>query len=317
MMEIEKPKITCEETDNGSYARFIVEPLDKGMGITIGNCMRRTLLSALPGAAPIAIRIAGVSHEYSTVKGVVEDVIDIVLNVKGIALRTTNTEPDFTSIMTIKKSGAGVVTAGDFMTTDEVEVLNPDLVICNLDDDANLDMEIIVGRGRGYVPNNINKERIDNVEYIAVDSIYTPVKKVNYTVENTRVGQSIDFDRLTLEVETNGTIPARDIVSLAGKIINEHVDLFVELCESFSNMNIFVSKEEEQQSKVLEMPIEEMDLSVRSYNCLKRANINTAEDLTKKTIGDMLKVKNLGQKSIEEIILKLESYGLHLRNDED
>ena len=166
MMEIEKPKITCEETDNGSYARFVVEPLDKGMGITIGNCMRRTLLSALPGAAPIAIRIAGVSHEYSTVKGVVEDVIDIVLNVKSIALRTTNTEPDFTSIMTIKKSGAGVVTAGDFMTTDEVEVLNPDLVICNLDDDANLDMEIIVGRGRGYVPNNVNKERIDNVEYI-------------------------------------------------------------------------------------------------------------------------------------------------------
>ena len=317
MMEIEKPKITCEETDNGSYARFIVEPLDKGMGITIGNCMRRTLLSALPGAAPIAIRIAGVSHEYSTIKGVVEDVIDIVLNVKNIALKTTNTELDFTSIMTIKKSSAGVVRAGDFITTDEVEVLNPDLVICTLDDDANLDMEIIVGRGRGYVPNNINKERIDNVEYIAVDSIYTPVKKVNYTVENTRVGNSIDFDKLILEVETNGTIPAREIVSLAGKIINEHINLFIELCNNFSNMNIFVSKEEEQQSKVLEMPIEEMDLSVRSYNCLKRANINTAEDLTKKTIGDMLKVKNLGQKSIEEIIFKLESYGLHLRNDED
>ena len=317
MMEIEKPKITCEETDNGSYARFIVEPLDKGMGITLGNCMRRTLLSALPGAAPIAIRIAGVAHEYSTIKGVVEDVIEIVLNVKSIALKTSNTDLDFTSIMTIKKSGAGVVRAGDFITTDEVEVLNPDLVICTLDDDANLDMEIIVGRGRGYVPNNINKERIDNVEYIAVDSIYTPVKKVNFTVENTRVGNSIDFDKLVLEVETNGTIPAREIISLAGKIINEHVNLFIELCNNFSNMNIFVMKEEEQQSKVLEMPIEEMDLSVRSYNCLKRANINTAEDLTKKTIGDMLKVKNLGQKSIEEIISKLESYGLHLRNDEE
>ena len=317
MMEIEKPKITCEETDNGSFARFILKPLEKGSGITVGNCMRRMLLSALPGAAPVAIRIRGVEHEFSTIPGVVEDVIDIVLNVKCIAVKTTNTNADFVTSISIKKNTPGVVTAGDFSYNDQVEILNPELVICTLDEGADLDMEIVIGRGRGYVPNNINKERFDNVEYLAVDSLFSPVKKVNYSVENTRVGQSIDFDKLTLEVETNGTISAREVVSLAGKIVQEHISLFVDLCETYANIDVFVSKEEEQQSKVLEMPIEEMDLSVRSYNCLKRANINTAEDLVKKSKGDMLKVKNLGLKSIDEIIQKLEGYGLSLRSDED
>lgn len=317
MMEIEKPKITCEETDNGSFARFTLRPLEKGSGITVGNCMRRMLLSALPGAAPVAIKIAGVEHEFSTVPGVVEDVIDIVLNVKCLAVKTTNLDTDFLTSISIRKNTAGVVTAGDFSFNDQVEVLNPELVICTLDEGADLDMEIIIGRGRGYVPNNINKERFDNVEYLAIDSLFSPVKKVNYSVENTRVGQSIDFDKLTLEVETNGTVSAREVVSLAGKIIQEHIGLFVELCDSYSNMDIFISKEEEAQNKVLEMPIEEMDLSVRSYNCLKRANINTAEDLIKKSKGDMLKVKNLGLKSIDEIIQKLEGYGLSLRSDED
>ena len=317
MMEIEKPRITCEETDNGSFARFIVKPLEKGSGITIGNCMRRMLLSALPGAAPVAIRIAGVEHEFSTIPGVLEDVIDIVLNVKCMAVKTTNTNMDYVTSVSIKKNTPGVVTAGDFSFNSEVEILNPELHICTLDEGANLDMEIIIGRGRGYVPNNLNKERFDNVEYLAVDSLFSPVKRVNYSVENTRVGQSIDFDQLTLEVETNGTVTAREIVSLAGKIVQEHIGLFVELCDTYSDVDIFISKEEEAQNKVLEMPIEEMDLSVRSYNCLKRANINTAEDLIKKSKSDMLKVKNLGLKSIDEIIQKLEGYGLSLRNDED
>ncbi|MBQ3494519.1 MAG: DNA-directed RNA polymerase subunit alpha [Clostridia bacterium] len=317
MMEIEKPRITCEETEGGSYARFIVEPLEKGFGITLGNCMRRTLLGSLPGAAPIAIRIAGVPHEFSTVQGVSEDVVDIVLNIKTLAVKTDNKDRDFTTILRINHKGAGNITAADFEPNDEVEILNPELHICTADVDADFHLEVLIGRGRGYVPNVMNKERIDTLDYIAIDSIYSPVKRVNYSVESTRVGQSIDFDKLTLEVETNGTISSRDIVALAGKIVNEHVSLFVDLCEEMSGLNVLVSKEEDQQVKVLEMPIEDMDLSVRSYNCLKRANINTVEDLIKKSKGDMLKVRNLGLKSIEEVVAKLESYGLSLRNDEE
>ena len=317
MMEMEKPRITCEETEGGSYARFIVEPLEKGYGITLGNCMRRTLLSALPGAAPIAIRINGVMHEFSTVPGVTEDVVDIILNLKYLAVRTDNTNADFTTSLFLKKKGAGEVKASDFESNSDVEILTPDLHICTCDDDANLELEVLIGRGRGYVPNNINKERVPSVDYIAMDSLYSPVKKVNYAVESTRVGQSIDYDKLTLEVETNGTITAREIIALAGKIINEHVNLFIELCENMSDMQIMISKEEDEQVKVLEMPIEEMDLSVRSYNCLKRANINSVEDLIKKSKGDMLKVRNLGLKSIEEVVAKLESYGLSLREDEE
>ncbi len=317
MMEIEKPRITCEETEGGSYARFIVEPLERGYGITLGNCMRRTLLGALPGAAPIAIRINGVLHEFSTVHGISEDVVDIVLNIKCLAVKTLDKNTDFTTTIHLRHKGAGEITAHEFEPNDQVEILNPDLHIATADDDADFQLDVIIGRGRGYVPNTINKERVDVVDYIAIDSIYSPVKKVNYNVEPTRVGQSIDYDKLTLEVETNGTITAREIVSLAGKIIQEHIALFVDLCEEMSDMNILVSKEEDKQVKVLEMPIEEMDLSVRSYNCLKRANINTIDDLIKKSKSDMLKVRNLGLKSIEEVIQKLATYGLSLRSDED
>ena len=317
MMEMEKPRITCEETEGGSYARFIVEPLEKGYGITLGNCMRRTLLSALPGAAPIAIRINGVMHEFSCVNGVSEDVVDIILNLKYLAVKTDNTDRDFTTSLYLTQKGAGVVTAADFEANSDVEILNPELHICTCDDDADLELEVLIGRGRGYVPNNLNKEKVPSVDYIAMDSLFSPVKKVNYAVESTRVGQSIDFDKLTLEVETNGTITAREIVSLAGRIINEHVNIFIELCDNMSDMQIMVSKEEDEQVKVLEMPIEEMDLSVRSYNCLKRANINTVDDLIKKSKGDMLKVRNLGLKSIEEVVAKLQAYGLGLRDDEE
>lgn len=317
MMEIEKPRITCEETETGEFARFVVEPLERGYGITLGNCMRRTLLSALPGIAAIGIKIAGVQHEFSTVPGVAEDVVDIVLNIKKLALKANNNDNDFMTTIRIKKSEAGEITARDFAPNDQIEILNPDLHICTLDTDATFDMEVLVAKGRGYVPNVANKERIENLEYIAIDSLYSPVKKVNYSVENTRVGQRIDFDKLILEVETNGTTSARDIVALAGKIVQEHISLFVELCESMSGMSFMVNSAEDTQSKVLEMPIEDMDLSVRSYNCLKRANINTVEDLIKKSKNDMLKVRNLGLKSIEEVIQKLESYGLGLRVEED
>lgn len=317
MMEMEKPRITCEETEGGSYARFIVEPLEKGYGITLGNCMRRTLLSALPGAAPIAIRIGGVMHEFSNIPGVTEDVVDIILNLKYLSVKTENTNSDFTTSLYLRKRGAGEVTAADFDANSDVEILNPELHICTCDDDAVLDMEVLIGRGRGYVPNNVNKERVPAVDFIAMDSLYSPIKKVNYAVESTRVGQSIDFDKLTLEVETNGTITAREIVALAGKVVNEHVNLFIDLCENMSDMQIMISKEEDEQVKVLELPIEEMDLSVRSYNCLKRANINTVDDLIKKSKNDMLKVRNLGLKSIEEVVAKLQTFGLSLRDDEE
>ena len=317
MMEMEKPRITCEETEGGYYARFIVEPLERGYGITLGNCMRRTLLSALPGAAPIAVRINGVMHEFSTVPGITEDVVDIILNLKYLAVKTENTDRDFTTSLYLKKRGAGDVKASDFMPNSDVEILNPDLHICTCDDDADLELELLIGRGRGYVPNNLNKEKVPSVDFIAMDSLFSPIKKANYTVESTRVGQSIDFDKLTLEVETNGTITAREIVALAGKVIHEHVNLFIELCENMNDMQIMVSKEEDEQVKVLELPIEEMDLSVRSYNCLKRANINTIDDLIKKSKSDMLKVRNLGLKSIEEVVAKLETYGLSLRDDEE
>lgn len=318
IMEIEKPNITCEEKSGGYSARFIVEPLEKGFGITLGNALRRTLLSALPGAAAIAIRIPGVAHEFSTVPGVYEDVVDIILNIKNLAVRTTNTERDFETSLFLKVSKAGEVTAKDFAANDQVEILNPDLHICTIENNVDFEMEVLIGRGRGYVPNNLNKERIeDRPEYIAVDSIYSPVKKINYSVEPTRVGQSIDFDKLVLEVETNGTISARDIVSLAGKILQDHISIFVDLCDAMSKMNILVSKEDDQKTKLLDMPIEDMDLSVRSYNCLKRANINTVEDLTKKSREDMLKVRNLGLKSIDEVFEKLTEYGLNFRDSDE
>ena len=316
-MEMERPRISCEETDNGAYAKFVVEPLEKGYGITLGNAMRRTLLSSLPGSAAIAVRIAGVAHEFSTIRGVTEDVVDIILNLKQLAVKCKNQASDFVTYMHLRKTGAGEITARDFEENSDVDILNPDLHICTMDDGAVLDMDLMIGNGRGYVPNNINKEKFDDIDYIAIDSLFSPVKRVNFNVESTRVGQSVNFDKLTLEVETNGTTSAREIVSLAGKIIMEHVNLFVELCMQIANTDILVSREEDKQVKLLELPIEEMDLSVRSYNCLKRAGINTVEDLIKKSRGDMLKVKNLGIKSIDEVIAKLESYGLSLRKDED
>lgn len=316
-MEMEKPRITCEEADNGTFARFIVEPLEKGYGITIGNCMRRTLLSALPGTAPIALRIAGVPHEFSTIRGITEDVVDIVLNLKTLALKSNNKDKDFITFLRIRKNTPGEVTARDFESNDEIEILNPDLHICTMDEGAVLDMDIMVGNGRGYVPNTANKSKFDNIDFIAMDSIFSPVKRVNFSVESARVGQSVDFDKLTLEVETNGTVEASEIVALAGKIMVEHIGMFVELCEQISNSDVLVSREEDKQVKLMELPIEEMDLSVRSYNCLKRAGVNTVEDLVKKSKSDMLKVKNLGIKSIDEVVLKLESYGLSLRRDED
>lgn len=316
-MEMERPRISCEETDNGTFARFIVEPLEKGYGITLGNALRRTLLSALPGSAGIAVRIAGVAHEFSTIRGVTEDVVDIILNLKGLALKCRNQDKDFVTYLHIRKTGAGEVTARDFEDNSDVEILNPDLHICTMDDGAVLDLDLMVGNGRGYVPNTTNKEKFNDIDYIAIDSLFSPVKKVNFNVESTRVGQSVNYDKLTLEVETNGTTPAREIVALAGKIVVEHINLFVDLCTQIANTDILVSREEDKQVKLLELPIEEMDLSVRSYNCLKRAGINTVEDLIKKSRSDMLKVKNLGIKSIDEVIAKLESYGLSLRKDED
>lgn len=316
-MEMERPRIACEETENGSFASFVIEPLEKGYGITLGNAMRRSLLSALPGSAPIAVRIAGASHEFTTVRGVTEDVVEIILNLKTLAVKCKDTSKNFVTYLHLRKTTAGVVTARDFESNSDVEILNPDLYICTIDDGAVLDMDVMIGNGRGYVPNSENKEKFDDIDYIAMDSLFSPVKRVNFHVESTRVGQSVNYDKLTLEVETNGTTSAREIVALAGKIIMEHINLFVELCSQIANSDILVSREEDKQVKLLELPIEEMDLSVRSYNCLKRAGINNVEDLTRKSRGDMLKVKNLGIKSIDEVIAKLESYGLSLRKDED
>ena len=317
MIQIDKPRVVLEDKKDGSYSKFVLEPLERGFGITLGNCLRRTLLGAMPGAAAVAIRIEGAEHEFSSLKGVTEDVTDIVLNIKNMAVKTTSLEDDFTTTLYLHKRGAGDVYAKDFEANDQVEILTPDLKICTLDDDADFNMEVIIGRGRGYVPASKNVKEDMPIGYIAVDSIFTPVKAVNYNVENTRVGQNIDFDKLTLEVQTNGTISAREIVSLAAKIVEDHVRLFVDLTEYMEDMNILVSKEVASPVKMLEMTIEDMDLSVRSYNCLKRASINTVEDLTKKSREDMLKVRNLGLKSLEEVIHKLESMGLSLRNDDE
>ena len=315
-MEIEKPRITCEENENGTYAKFVVEPLERGYGQTIGNALRRTLLGALPGAAPIAIRINGVDHEFSTIKGVMEDVIDIVLNIKCLAVRTSSLDDDFKTILRINRNKAGEVKASDIEPNDQVEILNPDLHICTMED-VPFEMEIMIGRGRGYVPADDNKDESQPIGYIAVDSIYTPVKKVNYYVEGARVGQKMDYDKLTLEVETNGTLSAREVVSLSAKIVQDHTQLFVDLVDNMKNLNILTTREEDKQQKALEMTIEDMDLSVRSFNCLKRAGINTVEDLTRRSKDDMLKVRNLGLKSLEEVIQKLERFGFSLRNDEE
>ena len=315
MMEIEMPKIAVEENEEKSYAKIVVEPLEKGFGLTIGNCLRRILLSALPGAAITNVKFAeGVKHEFTALPHVQEDVTEISLNLKCVAIKTASVDKNFKKNVKLFKEGPGVVTARDISGDAEIEILNPDQYICTLDDGAVLDMELTIGRGRGYKGAVYNKT--DIIDNIPIDSIYTPVKKVSYNVEATRVGQSVDFDKLTLEVWTNGAFSGRDIVSLAAKIMQEHIGMFVTLSE-VGNIGILVPPEEDKKIKILEMTIEDMDLSVRSYNCLKRANIHTVEDLTKKTEDDMLKVRNLGKKSLDEVIYKLESLGLKLKDKED
>ncbi|MBR2908778.1 MAG: DNA-directed RNA polymerase subunit alpha [Clostridia bacterium] len=317
MLEIEKPRIECIEEEGDAYSKFVLEPLERGFGVTIGNALRRVLLSSLPGAAVTNIKIEGVSHEFTTLKGAKEDVTEIVLNMKGLSVKTASTDMSFKKVLKLKKKGPGVVTAADIEADDEVTVLNPTLYICTLESDATLDMDIMVGRGRGYVPADKNKDISLPVGYIAIDSIFTPVRKASYDVENTRVGQNTDYDKLVLEVTTNGTVSAKEVVSLAAKLLNEHINLFVELVESMTNTSILVSREEDKVHKLMVMSIEDMDLSVRSYNCLKRAGINTVEDLIGKTEDDMLKVKNLGRKSLDEVIHKLEGLGLSLKTREE
>ena len=316
MIEMDMPKIEVLENDD-FYAKVVCEPLEKGFGLTIGNCLRRILLSALPGAAVEGIKFldGSVKHEFSAVEGIKEDVTEIILNLKALAMKTSIVDKDYEKVLHITKEGPAVVTGKDLNVDAEIEVINGDQYICTIDEGAKLDVEITVGRGRGYKPAKENKLPV--VDYIGIDSIYTPVQRVNYTVEPTRVGQAVDYDKLTLEVWTDGTFSGKEIISLAAKIMQDHISLFVNLSEKIKGMDILVKTEDDKQQQVLKMLIEEMDLSVRSYNCLKRANIHTVEDLTKKTEEDMLKVRNLGRKSLDEVINKLASYGLALSKQED
>ena len=315
MVEIEKPRIECvENPGDTSYGKYVVEPLERGYGTTLGNSLRRILLSSLPGTAVTSIKIAGVMHEFTTIPGVKEDVTEIVLNVKGIIAKLHS---EGVKTVHIEAVGPCKVTAGDIKADADVEVLNPDLHIATLDVDATLNMELTLSHGRGYVTADKNKTAQTVIGVIPVDSIYTPVRKVNYTVENTRVGDAIDYDKLTLEVWTNGTIDARDAVSLSSRILCDHFALFTDLSETMGSKSTVVEKAETQRDKVMEMTIDDMDLSVRSYNCLKRANINTVEDLISKTEEEMMKVRNLGRKSLEEVINKLAMMGLSLASDEN
>ena len=315
MLEIEKPKIECVEvSEDGTYGKFVVEPLERGYGITLGNALRRILLSSLPGVAANHIKIDGVLHEFSTVRGVKEDVSELILNIKGLALKMNGDGP---KTIYIDAQGPGEVTAGDIKTDGDVEIINKDLHIATLDDDGKLYMEIIVNRGRGYVSQTKNKAEEMPIGTIPVDSIYTPIKRVNFVVENTRVGQITDYDKLSLEVWTNGTIMPDEAIGLSAKILIEHFKLFMTLTDHANNVEIMVEKEEDKKEKVLEMTIEELDLSVRSYNCLKRAGINTVQELTERTMDDMMKVRNLGKKSLEEVEQKLEALGLSLKQSEE
>ena len=309
------PKIAVEENEERSYAKIVVEPLEKGFGLTIGNCLRRILLSALPGAAITNVKFAeGVKHEFTSIPHITEDVTEIILNLKCVAIKTSEMNRDFKKNVRLYKEGPAIVTAKDIAGDAEIEILNPDQYICSIDDGGVLDVELTIGRGRGYTGAAANKTAI--IDNIPIDSIYTPVKKVSYNVENARVGQNVDLDKLTLEVWTNGAFSGKDIVSLAAKIMQEHIGMFVTLSE-IGNIGILVPPAEEIGKKLLETTIEDMDLSVRSYNCLKRANIHTVEDLIKKTEDDMLKVRNLGKKSLDEVIAKIESMGLKLKEKED
>ena len=316
MIEIEKPQIECIETPgDASYGKYVIEPLERGYGTTLGNALRRILLSSLPGTAATSIKIAGVQHEFSTIPGVKEDVTEIVLNMKNLL---TKLHCEGAKTVFIEAAGPCEVTAGDIKPDGEVEILNPELHIATLDVGATLSMEVTLSHGRGYVSADRNKAmRPGVIGVIPIDSIYTPVYKVNYTVEKTRVGNMSDFDKLTLEVWTDSTISAQDAVSLGAKILCDHFALFTDLSDNVGGEPVIVEKAGDDQSKQLQMTIEELDLSVRSFNCLKRANINTVEDLISKTEDEMMKVRNLGRKSLEEVINKLAMMGLHLAGEEN
>lgn len=308
MIEFEKPKIECLKLDNDNmYAKFVCEPLERGYGITIGNSLRRILLSSLPGAAITSIKVDGVQHEFTTIPGIIEDVVEIILNLKSVRLKITDNEE---KNLRIDVDGEGEVTAADIVTDGSVEILNPTQHICTITAGGKLHMELTANRGRGYNPSSKNKEPNQPLGVIAIDSIYTPVKKVNFFVENTRVGQITDYDKLTIELWTDGSMLPHEALSLAAKVMNDHLALFIDLSEATKNTEIMIEKEESKKEKVLEMTIEELDLSVRSYNCLKRAGIVNVEDLTNKTEDDMMKVRNLGRKSLEEVTNKLHSLGL-------
>lgn len=315
MIEIEKPTIECIFSDEDmNYGKFIVEPLERGYGTTLGNSLRRILLSSLPGAAVTSIRIDGILHEFSTIPGVKEDVTEIILNLKRLSVRLSG---ESTKKVHINAVGPKVVTAADIIGDSDLEIFNPDLHIATLEDNASLVMEINIARGRGYAPAEQNKTDSMPIAVIPVDSIYTPVKKVNFTVENTRVGQVTDYDRLNLEIWTDGSITPEEGVSIGAKIMQEHLKLFIDLTDSIDSVEIMVEKEEDKKEKALEMTIEELELSVRSFNCLKRAGINTVEELTHRSEDDMMKVRNLGKKSLDEVKHKLEELGLGLKPSED
>lgn len=319
MFDFEKPKIEIAEiSDDNKYGRFVVEPLERGYGTTLGNSLRRIMLSSLPGTAVTQVKIDGVLHEFSSIPGVKEDVTDIILNIKELALKN-NSSSDETKVAYIDFEGEGVVTAADIQTDSDIQIINPDLVIAHLNGgpDSRLYMELTIQKGRGYVSASDNKTEDTPIGVIAVDSIYTPVERVNPIVENTRVGNITDFDKLTLEVYTNGTLQPDEAVSLAAKVLSEHLNLFIDLSEKGIEAEVMIENNETSKEKVLEMNIDELELSVRSYNCLKRAGINTVEELTNKTQEDMMKVRNLGRKSLEEVLSKLNELGLSLKQSED
>ena len=311
MIEIEKPMITKEIGEDGCYGKFIVEPLERGYGTTLGNCMRRILLSSLPGAAVTSVKIDGILHEFSTIPGVKEDVTEIILNLKRLAVKLDGMEEAMTAFINV--NGPAEVTAKDIIGGSEIEIFNPDLHIATLEEGANLFMDLTISKGRGYVSAEQNKTEDTPIAVIPIDSIYTPVKKVNFTVENTRVGQITDYDKLILEVWTDGSIRPDEGVAIGAKIMQEHLNLFINLAEDTNNFEIMVEKEEDQTEMNLEKSIDELELSVRSYNCLKRAQINTVGDLTQKSEDDMMKIRNLGKKSLDEVRIKLAELGLGFR----
>ena len=315
MIEFERPNIKCLEIDNDSnYAKFVCEPLERGYGITIGNSLRRILLSSLPGSAITSVKIDGVLHEFSTIPNVVEDVPEIIINLKNVRLKLDQNEE---KTLRIDVKEPGEVTAGDIITDGTVEILNPDLHIATVSEGGTLKMELTADMGRGYNNAEKNKKPDQAIGVLPIDSIYTPVKKVNYSVENTRVGQRVDYDKLTIEVWTDGSLKPYEALSLAAKVMTGHLELFIDLSETAKNTQVMIEKEENKKEKVLEMSIEELELSVRSFNCLKRAGISTVEDLTNKSEADMMKVRNLGKKSLDEVTNKLHALGLDFRKEEE